>query len=777
MTGGLIQLVSYGAQDVYLTSNPQITFFKIVYRRYTHFAMETVRQNLSSTATFSSTCYAPINRVGDLMTKMWLRTTISTSDTIDIVHTDIDTIDYYILGSDVSYFSSESIYNINTDINTTEYFNLHDNLTTIETSLESYIQISKLGHGVICLKGHGNISFNDLSINDVIYITTSIDINSTNFSNEWEGYYKIDSNSDLSNNMIVIKGNAIQIDNILTGMYYDEANNSQEVYIDINETKYYDINSDDVKQIKSNSDPQDIVISTISSGTISIKFNDKNNIVNLKINDIINLYGDITDSYKGYYKIQNINFDLNEIILFGSTSIFISKHTPETIFSTNSNDIIIDVYQNFILNNGKLTINIYNNVYSSVIDLSVIGNGLIQIKVGNGIESSFSEGDIIEVTTTETSPLNDKYFKIISLIQNVDYTVLIIKGPSDTFNSSFDNTINLTSSPSQDIIITLYGNAETFHWVEDIGYALINYVELQIGTNKIDRQYGRFMHIWNQLTGTADHDDSYSNLINCTNGQTSNNLYIPLQFFCCRNNGLAIPLCSLQYHDVRLEIEFNSKVNCVASESNFDNISLSSTTLLVNYIYLDSIERDRFINASHEYLIEQIQHTGYDNISSNTSNEKTNNITLYFNHPIKEFIFCISQQSSINPDTSKNKFINYTDNQIYASGENPVSSAVLQLNGNDRFPEERGKFFNFLQPHMHHSKTPNKGINIYSFCINPQEFQPSGTCNFSRIDTALLKITLSTDPSSLIGTKCYIYGIGYNVLRIMSGMGGLAYSN
>ena len=77
MTGGLIQLVSYGAQDVYLTSNPQITFFKIVYRRYTHFAMETVRQNLSSTATFSSTCYAPINRVGDLMTKMWLRTTMN----------------------------------------------------------------------------------------------------------------------------------------------------------------------------------------------------------------------------------------------------------------------------------------------------------------------------------------------------------------------------------------------------------------------------------------------------------------------------------------------------------------------------------------------------------------------------------------------------------------------------------------------------------------------------------------------------------------------------
>jgi hypothetical protein len=102
---------------------------------------------------------------------------------------------------------------------------------------------------------------------------------------------------------------------------------------------------------------------------------------------------------------------------------------------------------------------------------------------------------------------------------------------------------------------------------------------------------------------------------------------------------------------------------------------------------------------------------------------------------------------------------------------------VLQLNGNDRFPEERGKYFNFLMPHMHHSKTPNVGINIYSFCINPEEFQPSGSCNFSRIDNALLKVTLAADTDSFIGTKLYIYGIGYNVLRIMSGMGGLAYSN
>ena len=125
MTGGLIQLVSYGAQDVYLTSNPQITFFKIVYRRYTHFAMETIKQNLSSTASFGTTCFAPINRVGDLMTKMWLRTNISISNDINKVSTDVDQSDFYILGTNITTISSESIYEVNIDVNTTEYFNLN----------------------------------------------------------------------------------------------------------------------------------------------------------------------------------------------------------------------------------------------------------------------------------------------------------------------------------------------------------------------------------------------------------------------------------------------------------------------------------------------------------------------------------------------------------------------------------------------------------------------------------------------------------------------------
>ena len=110
---------------------------------------------------------------------------------------------------------------------------------------------------------------------------------------------------------------------------------------------------------------------------------------------------------------------------------------------------------------------------------------------------------------------------------------------------------------------------------------------------------------------------------------------------------------------------------------------------------------------------------------------------------------------------------------IHTAGANPTSKALLQLNGHDRFAEETGKFFNYVQPHTHHSRTPSAGINVYSFALNPEEHQPSGTCNFSRIDNATLTVTLSADS----GSELYVYGVNYNVLRIMSGMGGVAYSN
>jgi len=115
---------------------------------------------------------------------------------------------------------------------------------------------------------------------------------------------------------------------------------------------------------------------------------------------------------------------------------------------------------------------------------------------------------------------------------------------------------------------------------------------------------------------------------------------------------------------------------------------------------------------------------------------------------------------------------------MHCWGENPVVTAKLQLNGQDRFSEREGSYFDVVQPYQHHTRAPDTGINVYSFALRPEEHQPSGTCNFSRIDNAVLQLVLSSGTVAGTATaKVRVYAVNYNVLRVMSGMAGVAYSN
>jgi len=107
---------------------------------------------------------------------------------------------------------------------------------------------------------------------------------------------------------------------------------------------------------------------------------------------------------------------------------------------------------------------------------------------------------------------------------------------------------------------------------------------------------------------------------------------------------------------------------------------------------------------------------------------------------------------------------------------NPVNKVLLQLNGHDRFSSRDSNYFNYVQPWQHHSNTPADGVNMYSFALNPEEHQPSGTCNMSRIDNATLNLELKAG-TPVDDTKLSVYALSYNVFRVLSGMGGLAYSN
>ena len=435
------------------------------------------------------------------------------------------------------------------------------------------------------------------------------------------------------------------------------------------------------------------------------------------------------------------------------------------------------------------------------------------------------------------------------------HTNFSLESIEQTFNgqADFGKKVSCTISRNGDLVHKIYletslpsiTNATSYQysrWVNYIGEALINYAEVEIGGQRIDRQYGEWMHIWNQISLPAGHEVGYNRIVgnvpqliknSGTYGANSQingmKLFIPLQFWFCRNPGLALPLIALQYHEVKINIEFQElkdlliHTNGSAVIQSPNGFSLSNTSLWVDYIFLDVDERRRFAQMSHEYLIEQLQYPGEETITT-----QSNKIRLNFNHPVKEIIWVAQKNQNI----TYKQWYNYTDrldstpttangtfgsNLMYSiaenmqdasgsalrlinedQGENTCALAKIQLNGQDRFAERPGDYFTYVQSLNHHTRTPAPGINIYSFGLKPEEHQPSGTCNFSRIDNANLFITVTADtvkkgtvslstsgvlsessPSS--GTadnaKVRIYCTNYNVLRIMSGMGGLAYSN
>ena len=337
--------------------------------------------------------------------------------------------------------------------------------------------------------------------------------------------------------------------------------------------------------------------------------------------------------------------------------------------------------------------------------------------------------------------------------------------------------------------------------VPNFGQKLLKTIELEIGGQRIDKHYSEWLYIWNELSLPIGKREGYYKMVgankdnNCTllNGSESYELYVPLEFWFCRNVGLALPLIALQYHEVKINIEYETAANLFDKDAKnttsndstknitytVNNISLVDSKLWVDYIFLDTDERRRFAQLSHEYLIEQLQFTGTDNITSSNNADGMKSMRMNFNHPCKELVWAIKNNAdgvywnNFSTATPLSGVATATVNDYYNS-TNPVMQAKIMLNGNDRFAQRKGEYFSLVQPYQHHENTPDdfhKGINVYSFALKPEEHQPSGTLNMSRIDTAVLSL------SSSISGNIYIYAVNYNVLRILSGMGGLAYSN
>jgi hypothetical protein len=355
------------------------------------------------------------------------------------------------------------------------------------------------------------------------------------------------------------------------------------------------------------------------------------------------------------------------------------------------------------------------------------------------------------------------------------HTNFAIESIEQTFNGSVDfgRKVSCTVSRNGDLIHKVYLQATvgtiaksdgTVAWHANLGHNLIEEVSIEIGGQTIDKHYGTWLNIWNELTLTGEKEAGYNNMIGNVTGLTTaaasvsgQTMYIPLQFWFCRNPGLALPLIALQYHEVKFNITFADLAGLIVKDNASEALTTTPTldaSLYVDYIYLDTDERRQFAQVQHEYLIEQLQYTGDETVSAAGSYKSK----LALNHPCKELVWVIHK--------SGNAPANFAHGVAQT-----VTDAKLQLNGQDRFSTRDGDYFNWVQPYQHHTAIPSVGIYVYSFALNPEQHQPSGTVNMSRIDNATLHLTAA------VGGALKVYAVNYNVLRIMAGMGGLAYSN
>jgi len=379
--------------------------------------------------------------------------------------------------------------------------------------------------------------------------------------------------------------------------------------------------------------------------------------------------------------------------------------------------------------------------------------------------------------------------------------------------------------PTQTAYSNLTSNNNVFDacWIAERAIAA---VELTIGGQRIDKHYQTWFRLYAECFLGESDKICYGKLASASAQVVTNTgvprVYLPLLFFFNRNPGLYLPLIALQYHEVRLDFDLTNYY-----QSYF---STNAVEVWANYVYLDTEERRRFAQKGHEYLIEQVQHTGGDTISS-SSETSSALIRLSFNHPVKELVWCYqnpatSATTNLNAlwnfstgTSNVNVTINPTQVGAVAAGQmlhevgaphlysnvagastsnayvieegdrsntavggyevGPLHQFKLVLNGQDRFKEQQGKFFNQYQPYLYHTGTPYAGIYVYSFALQPEEHQPTGTCNFSRIDNAQVAVWLKT--ASIASNSAYnlqkMFAVNYNILRIQSGMGGLAFSN
>jgi hypothetical protein len=550
-----------------------------------------------------------------------------------------------------------------------------------------------------------------------------------------------------------------------------------------------------------------------------INFNDEYEITFDRIGDLIG---------RCYLKIAipEVYFSRTELSLpyVSIVQPNISNYTTvETFMRYN-----MDAYR-ISYNNSKLA-NISVTKFLNDINNSFSGNGLVALQNYTDLINQQTDNNIIVLLSN--SNIYTIYAKhignpsgttVIELYNQVYNAMIVSKRCQKYFWDVYATELENYNKVIQ--------NNLKFAWNENIGHNIIDYIDVRLGGEQIDRHYGSYFEVTHQIRKKDRLDKLYNDLIGNLEDLTTYNedvkpayfINIPLNFWFNKNMGSAFPLVASQYSDLSLRIKFRNINQCGLVELldgetytledfwNDKNYRLE-VSLVTQYIFLDGQERRKFAQSSHEYLIENIQtvtevlknYTSEAAVSTLTNDSVVNNTVSYnieldLKHPCKQLIWTFQKQVYLDNKNGTQRCIynNYSLNP--REDKDILIQGNILLNGYDKIKKKTGtaKYYNLVQGFQHNTNISNCGIYCYSFAIFPEDLQPSSTCNFSRflgqvlsvdIDENVFYYALSDiDPKisyksnedvlyNYTDVKFSLYAIGYNVIRISGGFSALAFS-
>lgn len=452
----------------------------------------------------------------------------------------------------------------------------------------------------------------------------------------------------------------------------------------------------------------------------------------------------------------------------------------ETIY-LNFNNFIKYIYESIkIAENGIANINENFYTINSNINtyLDSVPDFLIRKNyVDTTINTSF---DIVSHLNSINTLLINEYEKKNKLKQLIDsYTTLSISFSKNLYDQYLE---------SKKIYDNSLNNNYNFSWIEDLPWNIISESQLEIGGNVIDRQYSQWLNIWHHLFETNCkkldinklHSKSSISYIYDNRTKPSFEIFIPLKFFFCRFIGLSLPLVSIRYQSVMLQIKIQSLKKLIKTNYTTTNIesliSIKDIKLLTSYIFLDQDERSKFAESRHEYLIEQVSFQRY---LFNKSDEI--NVDLQLSNPVKYYAFNLQNKQFIE---SNNTFSSYgvqtLNGSTLTNSGATITESNLELNGIERLKFMDEKFYNLVTPYEFLKNSSVDGLYFYSFSLNPSDIQPSGSCNFSRLDRKRLNIKLSDSFLNTINNTDLIIvnfvSVNYNILKFSNGLCSLTFN-